>query len=262
MTSNIISKGEIHETAIIGDDVKIGKNVTIYPYVVIEGIVEIQKDVTIHSFTNISESPEHKYLSKNDEGKVFIGEKATLFQHTAITIPTTSKETHIGKRAFLMGGAHIGHDCIVMDDGIVGGNGMMAGHSVLGKGAFLGDSATIHQWTVVGAHSMIGMNCPVRHNVLPFTIAYGSPPFWKNINQIGFDRSGIPIEEKYFLEAFYTGNINEYSLLGLTKKLEELKSDIGPYPTMDALFREFIDQINTIRKSSNTNKGKFVRWKE
>jgi len=139
----IMKEGEIHPTAIIGNNVEIGENVTIHPYVVIEGNVIIKNDVKIHPFSYIGNTPEHKYITASDDG-VFIDEGATLFQHTTITMPTI-RETHIGKRAFLMGGSHIGHDCKVMDDAIVGGNGMMAGHSILGEGAFLGDSATLHQ---------------------------------------------------------------------------------------------------------------------
>ena len=252
----VVEIGEIHSTAIIGDNVKIGKNVTIYPYVVIDGTVVIEDDVTIHSFTNISHAPEHKYSPMRKDGRVFIGKGATLFQHTAITMTVHNKETYIGQRAFLMGGAHIGHDCQVMDDAIVGGNGMMAGHSVLGKGAFLGDSATIHQWTVVGAYSMIGMNCPVRHNVLPFTIVYGSPPIWRNINKIGIERSSIPKKEHEiidYLMDWYHG----VDLEGIKNLLASSTLDI--YPTVSGLMQKFGNAIEYHQKLTTSNRGRMIR---
>lgn len=254
---------DIHETAIVGENVTIGKNVKIYPYVFIDGEVEIGNNVTIHPHVVINRHPEHKYMGTFNGGRVFIDDGATIFHHVGITMPTVD-ETYIGKHAFIMGGARIGHDCKVMEDAIVGGNGMMAGHSVLQKGAFLGDSATIHQWTVVGAYSIIGMNSPVRKNVPPFIKAYGSPVRGYGVNIKGMAHHLFDNEIQY-VNQFYHDYKNHFwsdSPYHSFQKFYQSKLSTMALQQnrVKRLFEEFFERIVHNQSYTDTNRGDIVEW--
>ena len=90
---------------------------------------------------------------------------------------------------------------------------------------------------------MIRMNFPVRHNVIPFTIVYGSTPFWKNINVRGIERSNIPEKEHDGIYSFIE------ALVSLARKDDFLAKEyltqdhVLKSPTVIKHFKEFSDRM-------------------
>jgi len=229
----------IHETAIIHENVEIGDNVTIHPYCV------------------IGYPPEHKYEFDNGGG-VVIGEGSILFPHTLISQPTNDK-TIIGKNNFIMGGSHIGHDCKTGDNVILGGSSMLAGHSVVQEGAFIGDGAVIHQWAVVGAYTIVGMNTPLNKNAYPFIKVYGSPPRWRNLNTIALSKSSIPNDEKRAINSILSQPFNDVS--DLAKALKTLDDDfVAKNPHVVEHFENFLWQIAENQSASRQVYNKLPRY--
>lgn len=255
-----LEKGEIHDTSIIGDNVKIGRNVKIHPYVVIDGNVVIEDNVEIMPYCYIGGAPEHKTLPANEDGHVFIGAGAKIFQNCAITMPTLEM-TYIGKNAFVMGYSHIGHDAKVMDNAIIGGKGMLAGHSIIGENAFLGDSSVVHQWSVVGAYCMVGMGTPVRHNSIPYSIIYGSPARWARVNMIGIERSDLPLNSHWAIHEILDRLTLEKNIMvgDLELMISNYKDDINLKPIIDH-FDSFINRVKMNQNYNASNKGALTKY--
>mgnify|MGYP001305725625 CR=1 FL=1 len=135
----------IHDTAIIGKDVKIDEDVNIGPFVIIEGNVTIGSgtkiypssyisgntiignDNIIHSFCSIGSIPQDlKY--HGEQSFLKIGNSNTFREHCTINTGTENGglNTIIGSNSLFMTGSHIAHDCIV------GNNVIMANQATLG----------------------------------------------------------------------------------------------------------------------------------
>jgi len=238
----------------IGKNVVVGNNVKIHPYVYIDGNVIIEDNVEIFPFAVIGTPPEHKYAGSNERGRVYIGEGTIIREGTIITMPT-GMATYIGKRCYLMGNSHVGHDCSVYDDAILGGNAMLAGHSIVMDGAFIGDNAVVHQWSVVGSHAMVGMATPVKRNVLPFTTVWGSPPRWYKLNRIGFDRwmdsvDGVDVEAEWeVIRSMYSLPIKCLKTLG---DLASMKRHVDGAPFVIGHVERFIEYISAQEAGDKT----------
>ena len=124
----------IHQTALISSKSKIGKNVLIGPYCIIEDDVIIGDNTKVDSYTvikkyttigNNCEIFSHCVIGEIPQDKKYAGEKTSLSigDNTIIREFCTlnrgtkeSKVTKIGHDCLLMAYVHIGHDCIVKNN--------------------------------------------------------------------------------------------------------------------------------------------------
>ncbi len=145
---------EIHPTAIVSAESRIGSNVRVGPYAVIEEDVEIGADCSIAAHAVIKRSTrlgnrnlvfEHVVLGGEPQDVKFAGEPSSLvigddnLIREFCTLHRASgrnQETRIGSRNFLMIGVHIAHNCVVGDDNIFANGAALAGHiSLFGSAA-------------------------------------------------------------------------------------------------------------------------------
>jgi len=123
------------ESTYIDEDVQIGADTVIYPSVQLEGATVIGDDVTIHSFTRVSNSK--------------IGSRSQLLNGCVIVDSAIGEEVSVGPWAHLRMGA-------VLEDAIQIGNFVEIKKSTVGSGtkahhlAYLGD-ATIGKKVNIGA---------------------------------------------------------------------------------------------------------------
>lgn len=108
--------------------------------------------------------------------------------------------TRIGAGCYLMGHSHVGHDAQV-GNGVILTQGVgVAGHVEIGDYAVIGGMAGIHQFVRVGSRAMIGGLAKVTRDVLPFSLADGSPALHYRLNTVGLRRAGITGERYRALE--------------------------------------------------------------
>ena len=69
---------------------------------------------------------------------------------------------------------HFGHDVLVDDNVTIAPNVVLGGHTVVLEGATIGIGSSTHQFSTIGAFSMIGMNSTITRDVLRFLVS-GSP---------------------------------------------------------------------------------------
>jgi UDP-N-acetylglucosamine acyltransferase len=203
----------IHNTAIVHENARIGKNVEIGPYAVIgehvsigdgtrigahtviEGWTEIGKDNRIYQFASIGADPqdlkfsgEKSYLKIGDRN--MIREFVTLHRGTA----EGGGETVIGNDSLLMAYSHVAHDCILGDRVILANAATLAGHVRIDDFAILGGLCAIHQFSRVGCHVMISGGAMVAQDIPPYTIAQGDRAKTVGINQVGLKRRNFSEE--------------------------------------------------------------------
>ncbi len=202
---------EIHPTAIVDKSAKLGKNVTIgaysiieaqtyigdgtwiAPHVVIRSLTRIGKENKIFQFCSIGEDPQHQdYAGQATE--LNIGNRNTIREYCTINRGTADGlgTTKIGNDNFIMAYAHIAHDCVLGNHIIFANGASLAGHVDIGDYAILGGFSLVHQFCRIGTHSITGIGCVCLQDVPPYIIAAGNPAKPFGINSKGLRRRHFP----------------------------------------------------------------------
>jgi UDP-N-acetylglucosamine acyltransferase len=163
---------KIHPTCIIDENVELGEGNEILPYTIIKGPTKIGNNNIIGPFVVIGSPGEDTKNPRYDstKSKIEIGNNNIIREHVAIQKPCINDITKIGSNVFLMHSVHVPHDAILHDNVVVTPLVVIGGITNLLKGANIGISSSIHQNTVVGHYSMVGMGSTLTKNVKPFTI--------------------------------------------------------------------------------------------
>ena len=204
----------IHPSAIIDSSAVIGKNVTVGPWttigpdvdigdgchisshVVIKGPSNLGENNKIYQFSTVGEdTPDLKY--KGEPTRLVIGDNNTIREGVTIHRGTIQdkNETRIGDNNLLMAYAHVGHDCLIGSNIIMGNNSAIAGHVEVGDWAIISGYSLIHQFVSLGPHCFIGPAAFVYHDVPAYVTAYGSPAEPRTINREGLKRRDFSIEQ-------------------------------------------------------------------
>ena len=198
----------IHSTAIIGKNVKIGENVNIGPYSVIEDNVKIGNNNTLHSSVNIMGNTEigdgnvffpfcsigsipQDLKYKGENSKLVIGDKNIFREHSTVNPGTAGDKmiTIIGNSSLFMIGAHIAHDCIIGNNVIMANQATLGGHVQVDNNAVLGGISAVHQFCKIGKMAMIGGMSAVENDVIPYGLALGNRAKITGINIVGLKRA-------------------------------------------------------------------------
>jgi len=211
----------IHSTAVISSLAKIGANVRIAPFAVIEDDVEIGDDSEIgaHSvikrFTSLGQRNrvfEHAILGGAPQDVKFKGEKSflTIGDDNLIREFCTfhrangeGETTRIGSRNFFMVGIHVAHNCQIGDDNIFANEVALAGHIVVEDHVFFSNNVGAHQFVRFGRYAMVGGKSKIVQDVLPFFTTDGNPARVRGLNAVGLRRANFSSESRKALKAAY-----------------------------------------------------------
>lgn len=195
---------EIHPTAVIGDNVTLGKNNKILPYTIIFGPTQIGDNNTIGPNVVIGTPGQDTRNPRYDstESPIFIGDNNIIREFTAIQKPCYEKETRIGDNVFFMQSVHIPHDAFIDNDVVVTPMCVLGGITKLLEGANIGMGAKVHQYSVVGQYSIVATGAVVMKNVKPFSRYIPNKPI--SVNHYAIKKYGYELYEeeisKYVLE--------------------------------------------------------------
>jgi UDP-N-acetylglucosamine acyltransferase len=213
---------EIHPTAIVSPNAKIGVNVKIGPFSIIEDHVEIgdnteiSSNVKIKDFTSIGSNckiyegavigniPQHLGF-KGEETYVKIGNNVTIREYCTIHRGTSFDDgiTKIDDNTYLMAYVHIAHDCKVGHDTILANAVTLAGHVKIGNYVFVGGLTPIHQFCRIGDYAMVGGASAVDKDVPPFTRASKNHVLLYGLNLVGLKRRGFKPEQIKLIKEAY-----------------------------------------------------------
>lgn len=200
-SSAVIGEGtEIGAYSIIGPKVILGKDCWIGNHVNITGNTQIGDKCKIYHFASIGEAPQDKKYQGEDT-KLIIGNNNTIREYCTLNTGTVqgNGETVIGDNNWIMAYVHIAHDCIVGNNTILANGVTLAGHVTIKDWAILGGLCPVHQFCVIGEHTMIGGQTAVAQDVPPYVMASSSSggiraeP--KGINAEGLKRRGFTTEQ-------------------------------------------------------------------
>lgn len=253
MSSVVMPNEGIHATAIIHPSAKIGKNVNIGPYAVIDedtvigdGCV-IGAHVTIHRYTTIGKNCKFFpgcSIGGEPQDLKFVGEKS----YTIIGDGGTFREcctvnrgcgegsvTRIGNNILMMAYTHVAHNCIVGNNVIMSNVATLAGHVVVEDRAVIGGLSAVHQFCKIGRNVMIGGMARVAQDIPPFMIVAGDPAFVSGLNSVGLSRAGMPAEERSELKKAF--RILYRSGLPLQEAISAMESELESYEPVEHLLR-------------------------
>lgn len=182
----------IHPTAIIGEHVKLGTDNYIGPYCYITGDTVIGNNNRFEAFCSIGTSAEHRDHFHDITGQTIIGNN-NIFREYVTVNAGTERPTQLHDNIVMLRNSHVGHDCILEDHVNLSCNALIGGHSYIMIGANFGLGSICHQFSKIGAYSMIGMGCIVTktRKVLPGHIVIGNPAAFIKMNDIGLQRNNI-----------------------------------------------------------------------
>ena len=235
-----------HSTAIVDPNAKIGDDVTIGPFSVIEAGVSIGdrttvgNNVTISSGTHVGKDckifhsasigaipQDLKY--NNEETFLYIGDRTVIREFVSINKGTSALgKTEIGSDCLLMASVHVAHDCVVGNNVIMSNLTTLGGHVNIDDWVILSGGVLVHQFCNISKHAFIGAGALVTQDVPPFILAAGSPVEYSGINSVGLKRRGFSIDDRKELKNIYkmyfrSKNNRKENLSKIKKELASLK---------------------------------------
>ena len=201
---------KIHPTAIISSKAKLGKNIIIGPYCIIndnvtiddnsnlishvniDGFTAVGKNCVFYPFCSIGTVPQDlKY--KGEKSFLVIGDSNVFREHVTVNPGTSGGglKTIIDSNCLFMVGSHVAHDCIIGSNVILVNNASLAGHVMIEDFAILGAFSGVHQFCRIGKHSMIGAMSGIDSDVIPYGTVLGNRAYLSGLNIIGLKRRGF-----------------------------------------------------------------------
>lgn len=248
---------EIHSTSIVSKKAKLGGNITVSPYAIIEDDVEIGdntligphaviyngarigSNVTIHQGASIAHSPQVLKF-ENEKTEFIVGDGSII--HEFVTLHRGTKETgfsKIGGNCMLMAYSHVAHDCVIGDNCILANGVQIGGHVELEDYVMIGGLTPVHQFCKIGQNVMIGGGFRVTQDVPPFILGASEPLKFSGLNVIGLRRRGFSNEDIMTLKKAY-GYLYDKSL-NVTQARKKIESEMGTNKYVQILF-SFLDK--------------------
>lgn len=184
----------IHSTVHVEGDVSFGRNCEIGPQVCLYGPLVIGQNTTIYAGAVIGSAPQHR--SKQKQFGVKIGDGCVIREFVTIHAGI-ERETIVGDYAYLMAGSHVAHDCFLEENVTLANSALLAGHCHVMKNANLGLNVSVHQYSVIGSYTMLGMGTVVhsRSKVEPGVVYIGNPSKPLRMNHLSMNRSHVELQE-------------------------------------------------------------------
>jgi acyl-[acyl-carrier-protein]--UDP-N-acetylglucosamine O-acyltransferase len=217
---------EIGNFTTIADDVIIGDNTRIGNCVDIQNGARIGDGCLISTCAVIAGIPQDLKF-KGEYTTVEIGDNTTIREYVTVNRGTASKgKTVIGTHTLIMANSHIGHDCEIGNHCIIGFNVGMAGEVIVQDWANISGLTGIHQFSRIGAHTMVAGLSKIVKDVPPYVVAARDPLCYEGINRVGLIRRGFDSEKIDELKAIYRVIFQEKR--NLTHALEIIKANFAP----------------------------------
>jgi UDP-N-acetylglucosamine acyltransferase len=191
-----LEKNFIHPTAIVEQGVFLGENNYIGPFCFIQAGTVIGSGNRFEAYCSIGTPPEHKEFFTQTNFSVKIGNNNTFREFVTINSGTV-KDTIVEDGVTMLRGSHVGHDARIERNATLSCNVLIGGHSVVMQGANMGLGSICHQFSIIGAYSMVGMGTVITKKtpILPGNVYIGSPATFLKKNTIGIQRSLLSAEQ-------------------------------------------------------------------
>ncbi|MCX5830373.1 MAG: acyl-ACP--UDP-N-acetylglucosamine O-acyltransferase [Deltaproteobacteria bacterium] len=240
---NIGEGATIGAYSVIGRQVRIGSNTAIASHVVIEAGTEIGENCQISQFSCIGGVPQDLKF-KGEITRVVIGNFNNIREFVTINRATVDDigVTMIGDHNLIMAYCHVAHNCHLANNIVLANGTNLAGHVIIEDYAVVGGLTGVHQFTHIGAHSMIGGASAVNKDVPPYVTASGNHARLYGLNLIGMKRRGFSAEVLQALKDSY--RIIFRSSMLLSQAIAQVRNDVPDFVEV----RHFLDFIQKSKR--------------
>ena len=243
----------IHSTAVVHPDAKIGQGVIIGPGAVIGENVsigdgtKIGANVVVGGWTTIGQRCElypgsavglepQDLKFKGEKSFCNIGDETVIRECVTISRATgEGEETRIGNNCLFQACTHVAHNCIVGNNVIMSNCAGLAGHVIVEDRVVIGGIAGIHQFVKIGRNAMVGGMAKVVQDIPPYVIADGQPARVIGLNSVGLSRAGISEEVRHDLKQAF--RIIYRSGFSLSRAIEEMEMQLNSSVEIENLLR-------------------------
>jgi UDP-N-acetylglucosamine acyltransferase len=202
-------------------DAKIGKNVTIEPFVSVAGDVEIGDgtwigpNAVIMDGARIGENCKifpgaviggipQDLKFKGEITTVEIGDNTTIREFVTVNRGTAAKgRTVVGNNCLLQSYSHVAHDCFIKNNVILGSYAGLAGEVEVDDYAIISPYTAVHQFCRIGKHAFIAGGSLVRKDIPPFVLVANEPLSYVGVNSVGLRRRGFDIDKVNDIQNVY-----------------------------------------------------------
>lgn len=254
----------VSNLAYVHPKAKLGNNVTVEPFAMIYGDVEIGDNCWIGSNAVIMDKSRigknnrifpgavigaipQDLKFKGEESLAEIGDNNTIRECVTINRGTADRmTTRIGNNCLLMAYTHLGHDCILGNNIIIANSGNLAGHITVEDNVIIEGVVAAQQFVNIGAHSFIAGASLVRKSVPPYVRVAREPLQFIGVNTIGLNRRGFSKEiikniEDIYRIIFVRGH-------NITHALDVVESEIPDSPEKHQILNFIRNQKDGIIK--------------
>ena len=223
--------------AYIDDNVEIGEGTWIGPHSTILYGARIGKNCKIFPTAVVSAIPQDLTFA-GEETTAEIGDGTTLREGSTVNRGTVAAgKTVVGRNCLIMAYAHVGHDCLLGDNCILGNGTGLAGEVKVDDWAIISAGSLVHQFSRIGGHAFIGGGSKVRTDVPPFIKADRDPLSFMGLNSVGLTRRGFDTARinniHNIYRAIYLNGMN------ISQALDYIEKEVISSPDRDYIL-EFI----------------------
>jgi UDP-N-acetylglucosamine acyltransferase len=232
---------EVGPYSVVGPRVRIGAGTRIGSHVVVDGRTTLGAGNRVYSFSSIGTEPQDKKYGGEDT-ELVIGDGNTIREYCLINTGTVQggNITRIGSNNWIMGYAHVAHDCTVGSETIIANGVQLAGHVRVDDWAIIGGTSAVHQFVRVGAHTMLGGGTILLQDLPPFLMCNGNPAQTYGVHVEGLKRRNFSPDTIAALRRAYKIVYREG--LGLTDARSRIQTMIGELPEeIGTALRAFVD---------------------
>lgn len=247
---------DIHPTAIVDQSAKLADDVTVGPFCIVEGDVEIGPGTVLRhhvvvrrhttlgtnnsldAFVVLGGEPQDVKFAPDTVSYLRIGGDNVFRESVTISRATTpGGATTVGNGTYWMANSHAGHDATIGDGVTLANGALVAGHATVGPRTILSGGVMIHQYTWVGEMVMSRGRAGVGQHVPPFVMFAGVNSV-AGLNLVGLRRAEhISAEDrKQIREAF---DITYRSKLTPSQALESMDA-CTDWGAPAGRFRDFV----------------------
>ena len=253
---------QIHQTAIIGNDVELDDSVFVGPYCIIEDHVKIGANTrliaqchiysntmigsgnTIFPFATLGGVPnDYSYDPTQGESYTRIGDNNIIREGVSIHRGAhAGTVTTVGNDCFLMGNAHMGHNCVIGNHVIMAMDALCAGYVQIGDRAFISGNTCIHQFVRVGRFAMLSGGSSISMDLPPFMIGDGRNGGVRSFNRVALQRAGYSVEDIRTVHKMY--DIAFRRGLNMKNALAEIEATLPQIPEV----KEFVEFVRSAKR--------------
>lgn len=226
--------------AVVDDDTVIGDNCHIHSHVKIARYTTLGKNCRVYMGALVGEEPQDHRCDPGTVSYTEVGDNVVIREYVTIHRPPfEGLKTVIGNHCLLMAFVHIAHDVKLEDHVTIANLTALSGHIEVGRGAVLSGYIVMHQFCRIGALAMLSPLGGYRQDVPPFVITNEKGAI-VGANIVGLKRAGFPVTVRTAVNRA----IKHYFFSGMnkTEALDLIMSEDGTIP-------EIIYFVNFIRES-------------